>query len=336
MQFGQMRRREFITLLGGAAAWSVVARAQQGERVRRIGVLMGFAENDPEARLWIARFTQGLSELGWIVGRNLRMDIRWEADSSNDQMQIFAKELVNLQPDVILSSTTPATDAFRRETRTIPVVFVIVSDPVGSGLVASLPRPGGNLTGFMFQEPTMAAKMLELLTEIAPGVTRAAIMFNPDTAPYTESYYVPPFEEAARALKVAPIIALVHNDAEIERLVASLGREPGSGLIGAPDRFIQIRRAPIISAAARHSIPAIYSYTVLVREGGLLSYGTDYSDEFRRAAPYVDRILRGAKPADLPVQLPVKYVLTLNAKTAKALGLTIPPTLLARADEVIE
>jgi putative tryptophan/tyrosine transport system substrate-binding protein len=218
-----MKRREFITLLGSAAAWPVVARAQQGERVRRIGVLMGFADNDPEARLWIARFTQELSELGWIVGRNLQMDIRWDADSSIDQRQIFAKELVSLQPDVILSSTTPATAAIHRETRTIPVVFVIVSDPIGSGLVASLPRPGGNLTGFLFQEPTMAAKMLELLTEIAPGVKRAAIMFNPDTAPYFESYYLPPFEDAARVLKVAPISAPVHNDAEIERFVASLG-----------------------------------------------------------------------------------------------------------------
>ena len=331
-----MKRREFITLLGSAAAWPVVARAQQGERVRRIGVLMGFADNDPEARLWIARFTQELSELGWIVGRNLQMDIRWDADSSIDQRQIFAKELVSLQPDVILSSTTPATAAIHRETRAIPVVFVIVSDPIGSGLVASLPRPGGNLTGFLFQEPTMAAKMLELLTEIAPGVKRAAIMFNPDTAPYFESYYVPPFENAARVLKVAPISAPVHNDAEIERFVASLGHEPGSGLIGGPDRFIQIHRAPIIAAAARHSIPAIYSYAVHVREGGLLSYGTDYSDEFRRAAPYVDRILRGAKPADLPVQLPVKFVMMLNLKTAKALGIEVPLFFQQRADEVIE
>ena len=331
-----MKRREFITLLGGAAAWPLAARAQQRDRLRRIGVLMGFADNDPEARLWIARFTQGLSELGWIVGRNLQMDIRWDADSSIDQRQIFAKELVSLQPDVILSITTPATAALHRETRTIPVVFVIVSDPIGSGFVASLPRPGGNLTGFMFQEPTMAAKMLELLTEIAPGVKRAAIMFNPDTAPYMESYYVPPFEDAARALKVAPISAPVHNDAEIESFVASLGREPGSGLIGGPDRFIQIHREPIITAAARHGIPAIYAHPVVVRDGGLLSYGTDYSDEFRRAAPYVDRILRGAKPADLPVQLPVKYVMLLNLKTAKALGIEVPLFFQQRADEVIE
>ena len=270
------------------------------------------------------------------MGRNLRMDIRWEPDSSIDQMQIFAKELVNLQPDVILSSTTVATDALHRETRTIPVVFVIVSDPIGSGLVASLPRPGGNLTGFMFQEPIMVAKMLELLTEIAPGLKRAAIMFNPDTAPYTESYYLPPFEDTARALKVAPIIAPVQNDTEIERLVASLGREPGSGLIGAPDRFIQIHRAPIITAAARHSIPAIYSHPVLVKDGGLLSYGTDYSDEFRRSAPYVDRILRGANPAELPVQLPTKFEMVVNLKTAKALGLPVPSSILLRADEVIE
>jgi len=329
-------RREFIAGLGSAAAWPVVARAQPSDRVRRVGVLMGFGDNDPEARLWIARFTQGLSDLGWIVGRNLQMEARWAADSSNDQMQIFAKELVNLQPDVILSSSTVATDALHRETRTIPVVFVIVSDPIGSGLVASLPRPGGNLTGFMYQEPTMVAKMLQLLTEIAPGVKRAAIMFNPDTAPYTESYYLPPFKDAARALKVEPITAPVHNDAEIEGLVASLGREPGSGLIASPDRFMQIRRAPIISAASRHSIPVIYSYPGAVRDGGLLSYGTDYANEFRRAAPYVDRILRGANPAELPVQLPTKFEMVVNLQTAKSLGLAVPQSILVTADEVIE
>ena len=331
-----MKRRTFIAGLGIAAAWPVVGRAQPSDRVRRVGVLMGFAANDPEAKLWIARFTQGLSDLGWIGGRNLQMETRWAAESSNDQMQIFAKELVNLQPDVILSSSTPATDALHRETRTIPVVFVIVSDPIGSGLVASLPRPGGNLTGFMFQEPTMVAKMLQLLIEIAPGVKRAAIMFNPDTAPYTESYYLPPFEDAARVLKVAPIIAPVHNDDEIEGLLASLGREPESGLIAAPDRFMQIRRAPIISAASRHSIPVIYSYTGAVRDGGLLSYGTDYANEFRRAAPYVDRILRGANPAELPVQLPTKFEMAVNLQTAKWLGLAVPQSILLSADEVIE
>jgi putative tryptophan/tyrosine transport system substrate-binding protein len=321
-----MKRRDFIAGLGGAMAWPLTARAQQA--TRQIGVLMGYAESDPEAKGWLSEFAQGLSELGWITGRNLRMDIRWEGDD-----RTHAKELVDVQPDVILTVTTPATAAVQRETQTIPIVFVIVSDPIGSGFVAGLPHPGGNLTGFMFQEPVMVAKMLELLTTIAPSVKRAAFMFNPDTAPYTESYYLPVFEATARSLKVAPIIAPVHNDADIERLIASL---EGGGLVGGPDRFIQVHRAAIISLTARYSVPAVYAQPVIVRDGGLISYGPNFSDEFRRAVPYVDRILRGAKPSELPIQLPVKFVMDLNVRTAKALGLTIPPNLLAITDEVIE
>jgi putative ABC transport system substrate-binding protein len=332
-----MRRREFITLVGGAAAaWPHAARAQQPARMRRIGVLMGYDENDLEAKAYVAGFTQALGDLGWTDGRNLRMDIRWAA-TNFDRMRMFAKELVGLQPDVILSQTTPVTAALQRETPTIPIVFVNVADPVGAGFVAGLPRPGGNLTGFISQEAAMAGKWVELLTEIAPGVKRVAAMFNPDTAPGGGSYYLPSFEAAARSLKVVPIAAPVHSDAEIETVITSLGREPGGGLVVMPDGgFMLVHRAPTILLAARNNVPAVYSPSVFARDGGLLSYGPDFVDIFRRSAAYVDRILRGAKPADLPVQLPTRFEMALNVKTAKALGLAVPPSILLRADEVIE
>jgi putative ABC transport system substrate-binding protein len=331
-----MKRRDFITLLGtAAAAWPLAGHAQQPGRVRRIGVLMELDENDPQGKAWLSGFTQGLAALGWTDGRNLRMDVRWAAGNI-DLIRMFAKELVGLQPDVILANSTPVTAALQRETRTIPIVFVNVSDPVGDGFVAGLPRPGGNSTGFGNQEPSMAGKWLELLTEIAPGVKRAAIMFNPDTAPYVRSYYLPSFDAAARSFKVAPIVAPAHSDGEIEQVITSLGREPGGGLVVMPDAFMGVHRAPIILLAARNNVPAVYWHSVIARDGGLLSYGPDIGDMFRRAAPYVDRILRGAKPADLPVQLPVKFEMALNAKTAKALGLVVPPSILLRADEVIE
>jgi putative tryptophan/tyrosine transport system substrate-binding protein len=330
-----MRRREFIAGLG-AAAWPLAARAQEQEpnRMRRIGVLMGY-ENDLEANRWLSGFTQVLSEWGWTVGRNIHMDVRWGGEGI-DRNSTFAKALVLLQPDVILSSGTTATAALQGATPTIPIVFVIVGNPVEQGIVASIPRPGGNLTGFMFQEPVMAGKMLELLTEIAPSVKRAVFMFNPDTAPYIESYYLPSFEAAAGVLNVTAIVAAVHNDAEIETVLASIGGELGGGLVVGPDRFTVIHRAWIISLAARHNVPAVYSAEFNVREGGLLSYGPDFFDEFRRAAIYVDRVLRGTKPAELPVQLPVKYETALNIKTAKTLGLEVPPSVLLSADEVIE
>jgi putative ABC transport system substrate-binding protein len=332
-----MRRREFITLLGGAAAaaWPPVARAQQPNRMRRIGVLMPTAESDPEAKARLSGFTQGLAESGWTDGRNLRMDVRWAAGNV-DLMRTFAKELVDLRPEMILAATTPATAAVQRETRTIPIVFVSVSDPVGEGFVERLPRPGGNLTGFISEEASMAAKWLELLTEIAPTVKRAAIMFNPDTAPGGGSYYLPAFEAAARSLKVAAIAAPVHSDAEIEMVITSLGREPGGGVVVSTDAFMIVHRAPVILLAARYNVPAVYQTSVFARDGGLLSYGPDRVDMIRRSASYVDRILRGAKPADLPVQLPVKFEMFLNAKTAKTLGLAVPPSILLRADEVIE
>jgi putative tryptophan/tyrosine transport system substrate-binding protein len=331
-----MRRREFIAGLGGAAAWPVVAPAQQRERVRvrRVGVLMGLGE-DPVPKGWLSGFIQGLSDLGWTEGSNLRMEVRWGAGNV-DRMRIFAKELASLQPDAILSSSTAATAALQRETSTIPIVFTAVADPVGSGFVASLPRPGRNITGFIVQEAAWAGKRLELLTQMAPDVKRAAFMFNPDTAPGGGAYFLPSFRAAAQALRLEPIVAPVHSDAEIETAITSLGREPRGGLVVNPDAFVFTHRATTILLAARNNVPAVYRDSVFVRDGGLLSYGPDLGDMFRRAAPYVDRILHGAKPADLPVQLPVKFEMFINNKTAKALGLTVPNTLLATADEVIQ
>jgi putative tryptophan/tyrosine transport system substrate-binding protein len=330
-----MRRREFVAGLGSAAAWPLATRAQQGERARRIGVLMALDENDPEAKTLLSGFTQGLAELGWSDGRNLRVDVRWVGNNV-DRMQKFAKELVALQPETILAQGTPVTASLQRETRTIPIVFAVVGDPVGAGIVASLSRPGGNITGFVSQEAEMTGKLLQLLAEIAPGVKRGAIMFNPDTAPGGGSYYLPAFEAAARSLKVTPIAAPVYSEAEIQTVITSLGREPGGGLVVMPGNFMLAHRAPTILLAARNNVPAVYIIRVYVRDGGLLSYGPDIVDIFRRSASYVDRILRGAKPAELPVQLPVKFEMAVNVKTAKALGLTVPQSILVRADEVIE
>jgi putative ABC transport system substrate-binding protein len=329
-----MRRRDFIAGLGSAVMCSAAARAQQPGGPRRVGVLIPYGENDPDGRSWLSAFTQELSRLGWTEGRNLRTDVRW-APGSIDLMRTAAKELVGLQPDVILSSSTAATTAFARETQTIPIVFAVVSDPVGAGFVAGLPRPGGNITGFISMEAAMASKWLELLTEIAPGVKRAAAMFNPDMAPGGGSYYLSAFEAAARSLKVAPIAAPVHSDAEIETVITSLGREPGGGLVLMPDNFNNVHRASIIAQAARNNVPAVYFGAEFARDGGLLSFGPDRVDIFRRSASYVDRILRGAKPSDLPVQLPVKFEMALNAKTAKALGLAVPQSILLSA-EVVE
>jgi putative tryptophan/tyrosine transport system substrate-binding protein len=251
-------------------------------------------------------------------------------------MRTFAKELVALQPDVILSDSTPVTTALKQEAPTIPIVFAVVADPVGSGFVASLSHPGGNITGFSSVEASIASKWLELLTGIAPDLKRATMIFNPDTAPYTRSYVLPFFEAAARSLKIELVAAPVHGDAEIETVITALGHEPGSGLLGMPDNFVEVHRALIISLAARSNVPAVYQTPVIARDGGLLSYGADFQDIFRRSASYVDRILRGAKPSELPVQLPIKYLMVVNLRTAKALGLTVPPSILLVADEVIE
>jgi putative tryptophan/tyrosine transport system substrate-binding protein len=330
-----MRRRTFIAGLAGSVAWPLAADAQQADRVRRIGVLMSLDENDPEGKARLSGFTQGLAELGWTDGRNVHMDIRWTA-ANVDRARMHAKELVDLQPDVILAESTPVTAALQRETRTIPIVFAYVSDPVGAGFVAGLPRSGGNITGFIGVEAAMGGKWLQLLMEIAPGVKRAAIMFNPDSTPGGGSYYLPAFEAAAQSLKVEPIVSRVHSEAEIETVMTSLGREPGGGLVVMPDSFMQVQRALIILLAARNNVPAVYYNNFFSKDGGLLSYGPDVLDIDRRSASYVDRILRGAKPAELPVQVPVKFDMVLNAKTAKALGLAVPQSILLRADQVIE
>jgi ABC-type uncharacterized transport system substrate-binding protein len=328
----RIRRRAFITLLGGAAAWPLVARAQQPERMRRIGVLMPDDENDPEAKLRLSAFTQALAALGW-TDNNLRMVLRW-AGVDIDRIRALAQELVGLQPDIILTHAVPATSALQRETRTIPIVFATVADPVASGIVGRLDRPSGNITGFAQWEASLGGKWLELLSEITPGLKRVGIIFNPDTA--AASPFVPAFETAARSLKLEPITTPVHNDGEIETAIIALGREPRGGLFVIPDAFVNAYRALVISAAARNNVPAVYSGSYYVREGGLLSYGIDRADNWRRAAAYVDRILRGEKPGDLPVQFPTKFEMAVNLKTAKALGITVPVSIRLRADEVIE
>ena len=283
--------------------------------MRRIGVLMAYAENDLEASAFVAAFRDGLQKFGWTEGHNIRIDTRWAAEV--ELMQQFAKELVALQPDLILSHTTPTTTALLQQTRTIPIVFAIVGDPVGSGFVASFPRPGGNITGFNVSEPTLAGKFLELLKEIAPHVARVAMLFNPATATYAE-YWLSPFKTAAASFAVEAITAPVHDRSELESVIAAQARRPNSGLIVMPDGFMNVHRAEVTSLAARYRLPAVYPYLFFAELGGLLSYGPDQIDNFRRAATYVDRILKGEKPADLPVQAPTKFELVINLKTAKS------------------
>jgi putative ABC transport system substrate-binding protein len=327
-----IRRRSFITLLGGAAAWPFAVRAQR-ERMRRIGVLMLGDENDPLSKAPVSALAQALAGLGWTEGRNVRMDLRWSGADTN-RIRAFAQELVGLRPDIIVTNNTPATIALQQETRTIPIIFANVVDPVASGLVPRLNQPGGNITGFAAMEASLAGKLLELLSEIAPGLKRATIMFNPDTA--LVSTVMPALETAARSLRVALITAPVHSDVEIEAAIIALGREPGGGLVVLGDAFTVVHHARIILAGARNSVPAVYPLSFYAREGGLLSYGPDREDPWRRAASYVDRILRGENPGDLPVQFPTKFEMVVNRKTATALGLVVPPSILLRADEVIE
>ena len=331
-----MRRRNFITLLGSTMVMgSLTAHAQQSGGIRRIGVLMSYPETDPDAQAFLAAFREGLQKLGWTEGRNVRLDTRWTSAGNVEEMQRFAKELVALQPDLMLGHTTTATVALRQQTRTIPVIFAFVSDPVGSGLVASFPHPGGNVTGFMVMEPTMAGKWLELLKEIAPRVTRVAFLFNPATATYAE-YYLEPFKAVAASLAVEAIASPVRDTSELESVIATHAREPNGGLIVMPDTFNDAHRAEITSLTARYRLPAICPFRFYAKVGCLLSYGNEAIDNFRRAAQYADRILKGEKPSDLPVQAPVTFVLTINLKTAKALGLDVPAQLQQRADEVIE
>jgi putative ABC transport system substrate-binding protein len=296
---------------------------------------MGWDENNPGAKLLLSKLTRRLRELGWTESSDIRLDVRWAAGNV-DRMQILAKELVGLEPDLILACTTPATAALHRQTRMLPIVFVIVSDPVGAGFVASLSRPGANITGFINLEATMGSKWLELLKEIAPNVKRVAIMFNSDTAPGGGSYFLPSFEAAARSLNVAPVVASVHSEAEIEAAITMLGHEPGGGLVVESDGFMFAHRAKVISLATQYNVPAVSDRTLPTEQGGLLSYGPVDDDMFLGAALYVDRILRGVNPAELPVQVPTKFEMRLNLKTANMLGLSIPPSILARADEVIE
>jgi len=330
-----MRRRDFIkAIVGSAAAWPLVARAQQDERMRRIGVLIAFAESDHEAQSWVAALREELRKLGWTDGRNIEIDTRWAA-ADVDSMKQYAKELVALQPDLMVTSSTPATAAMLQQTDTIPIIFVLVADPVGSGFVASLPRPGGNVTGFTPIVGSLGGKWVELLKEIAPRIARVTLMFNPPTATFVEGY-LSPFKAAAASLGAEAVIAPVHDMPELESLVAAQALEPTSGLVVIPDAFMVGHRAQITALAARYRVPAIYTFRSFAELGGLISYGPDFFDEYRRTASYVDRILKGEKPTELPVQAPVKFELVINLKAAKALGLTIPPTLFARADEVIQ
>jgi putative ABC transport system substrate-binding protein len=334
-----MKRRQFIAALGGAATasafWPLAVHAQTSDRIRRVGMLIGYAENDPETQARLAAFRQGLETLGWTEGRNVVIDYRF-APAGPDQAQSFAKELVALRPDALVGNSTPATAALLQETRTIPIVFVGVSDPVGSGFVASIARPDGNTTGFTNFEPSLTAKWLEMLKEIAPATVRVAVLFNPRTAPGGGSFFLGPFESVARSFAVEPIAARVTDDAEIESAFASIARESGGGLIVMPDAFTTVHRKLIIEQAAVRRLPVIYPYHYQAAEGGLMAYGVDTVDLLRRAALYVDRILKGDKPADLPVQAPITFQLVINLKTAKALGLSVPLTLQTRADEIIE
>jgi len=330
-----MTRRAFITLLGGAAAWPLAVRGQQADRTRRVGVLMPLTADDPVGQARIAALREGLEKLGWIEGRNIRIDTRWTTTSDVESMQRYAKELVALQPDLIVTQSTPITATLLQETRTIPIVFALVADPIGSGFVASFAKPGGNVTGFVTIEPTMAGKWLELLKEIAPRAARVAFLFNPATATYFE-YWLNPFKAAAVSFAVEAIAGPVRDRSELEPVIAEQARTPNGGLVVMPDTFTDSHRVEITSLAARYRLPAVYPYRQFTAVGGLLSYGDDLIDNFRRAPTYVDRILKGEKPSELPVQAPVKFDLVINLKTAKALGLEVPLHLQQRADEVIE
>ena len=329
-----MKRREFIMLLGGAAAaWPLTARAQQGAPMRRVGVLMPYSEGDAEGQASVAAFQRGLLDLGWTEGRNIRFDIRW-AGGNPDMARTFAKELIGMNPDVIVPSSNQITSILQQETRTIPIVFVLVGDPVGSGFVASVARPDGNLTGFALFETAIGGKWLEIFNEVAPQISRVGFILHPETP--ANLAFLRAAEAAASPHRIKLITLGVHTAAEIERAVTEFAQEPNDGLIVAPHAVTLGNRNVIVGLAARYRLPAVYALRHFATSGGLISYGTNPIDPFRQGPSYVDRILKGAKPADLPVQFPTKYELVVNLKTAKALGLTIAPTLLDRADEVIE
>jgi putative ABC transport system substrate-binding protein len=330
-----MRRRKFITLLGSAAAtWPLAARAQQPDRMRLIGVLMGFAESDSAAQSWLATFRAALAKLGWTEGSNLRIELRWSA-ADPDKIRTFAKELVDLRPDAIFGQSTPVIGALARETRTIPIVFGGVSDPIGAGFAANLAHPGGNITGFTVNDPTVGAKWVELLKEIAPRTVHVTLLFNPVTTVPLQ-FFMPSIQAAASSFAVEVVASPVHAKDEIEGVIAAQARNPGGGLIAIPDAFNDANRELIIALAARYGVPAIYYNRFFSEPGGLISYGEARGEQFRLAAGYIDRILKGEKPANLPVQAPTKFELVINLTTAKALGLTIPASFLSLADELIE
>jgi len=329
-----MKRREVIVLLGGAAAaWSLTARAQS-QRARRVGVLMAVAEGDPDVQQGLAAFRQSLANLGWREGGDLKFEYRWGAGDT-DRIRRYAKELVELSPDLIVAHSTPPVVALLRETHSIPIVFLTVTDPLGQGLVKSLAHPGGNVTGFSVFMISLGAKWLELLKEVAPNMTRAMIIFNPQTAPYYP-LYLDSIKQAAPSFSVEPVAVQIHSESDIERAISTVGSERNSGLIILPDSFNIVHRRKIIDLVARYRLPAVYYFRYFATDGGLISYGPDEIDLFRRTAAYVDRILKGDKPAELPVQQPSRFELVVNLKTAKALGIAMPRPLLLRADEVIE
>jgi putative tryptophan/tyrosine transport system substrate-binding protein len=331
-----MRRREFIASASCALALRpFAARAQQTDRMRRIGVLMAHPETDPEFQQYADTFREGLKKLGWIEGRNVSFDFRWGALDDADIRSRSAKELLGLQPDLILTQNTPPTGSMLQQTRSIPVIFVIVADPVGSRFVQSLSRPGGNATGFTIMEPSIAGRWVQLLKEIAPDVTRAALLFNPATAPYAD-VYIRPFKGAASSFSLEAISTPVHDEAELESVIAAEARVPNSGLVVIPDGFLNVNRETIVSLTARYKLPAIYPWPFFPENGGLLSYGSDQRESFRLAAGYANRILKGEKPADLPVQAPTDYKLIINLETAKLLGLTVSHQLQQLADKLIE
>jgi len=328
-----IRRRDLIAALGGTAAWAVAARAQRVERARRVGVLMNFASNDPEAQLRATAFEQGLRDLGWVEGRNISIDYRW-TDNAN-MLRVHAAELVRAAPDVILANGTPVMSALQEQRHSIPIVFTQVTDPVGQGLVANLADPGGNVTGFTTFEFSIGTKWLELLKEVAPRTIRVALVFNPETAPFAE-LFSRPIEAAAPSFAVQTISVGASAPDEFERMTDEFASVANGGLLVLPGAGTLNHRGTIIALAARHHLPAVYPFRSFAASGGLLSYGVDVANVFQRAASYVDRILKGANPGKLPIQAPNKYELVINLKTANALGLEVPPTLLARADEVIE
>jgi putative ABC transport system substrate-binding protein len=329
-----MRRREFITLLGGVASWPLAARAQQ-EMVRRIGVLMPFLADDQEVKDELARFVEQLRSLGWTVGGNLGIEYRW-AGGDSQRLEAYAKELVDLKPDVVFTRTTPATAALVKNTRRIPILFAVVSDPVGEGFVASLARPGSNVTGFTNAEDSLTGKWLELLKQVAPAMNRVGFIFDPKVAPGGGAYYTGLIKTAAASFGVVPVTMPIYDANDIERTIDDFAGTPGGGLVVLPDAETYLRRARIIALANQHRLPTIYPYHNFAEEGGLMSYGVDVTDLFRRAANYADRILKGTKPADLPVQLPEKFELVINLKTAKALGLIISNQMQLLANRVIE